>query len=95
MREVYLKGSEFQSVKEIHEFLAEKLELPPYYGGNLDALYDVLTELCQDTRILLNLAGVEDEGMAAYFRRLGRVLEDAADVSAYLQVELKKEDDSD
>ena len=28
-----------------HEYLAEKLDFPDYYGNNLDALYDCLTEM--------------------------------------------------
>ncbi|MBO4901759.1 MAG: barstar family protein [Lachnospiraceae bacterium] len=31
--------------EELHDYLAEKLELPDYYGRNLDALYDCLTEM--------------------------------------------------
>ncbi len=33
--------------------VAERLELPPYYGGNLDALYDCLAELQQDVHFRL------------------------------------------
>ena len=32
------------SVEELQELLREKLPLPAYYGGTLDALYDVLTD---------------------------------------------------
>ena len=30
--------------KSLHALLAETLPLPDYYGGNLDALFDVLTD---------------------------------------------------
>ena len=36
-----------------HAHLAERLDLPSYYGRNLDALYDVLTEIGADTEIVL------------------------------------------
>ncbi len=32
------------TANELHAQMAESLPLPDYYGGNLDALYDVLTE---------------------------------------------------
>jgi RNAse (barnase) inhibitor barstar len=31
--------------KEGHDYLMEALDLPDYYGKNLDALYDCLTEM--------------------------------------------------
>jgi ribonuclease inhibitor len=40
-----------KSVDELHQYLAEKLDFPEYYGANLDALYDALTDICHDTCI--------------------------------------------
>lgn len=34
--------------KQLHGLLAQYLELPQWYGRNLDALYDCLTELPED-----------------------------------------------
>ena len=43
MRIIYLRAG-FMCEKELaHEYLQEMLELPEYYGKNLDALYDCLT----------------------------------------------------
>ncbi len=89
MTEVFMTGSEFENVREIHEFLAKELNLPSYYGKNLDALYDVLTELCEDTKIILDFSGVEDGRMLNYFRRMEKVLKDAAEADEYLKVEIK------
>ncbi|WP_069593141.1 barstar family protein [Methanosphaera sp. WGK6] len=36
-----------------HEYLIEMLDLPSYYGRNLDALYDCLTEIGVETEIHL------------------------------------------
>lgn len=35
-----------------HEYIKEKLEFPDYYGENLDALFDCLTELYNKTIII-------------------------------------------
>ena len=37
--------------KELHEILREVLPLQDYYGNNLDALYDVLTETSDEMEI--------------------------------------------
>lgn len=43
MKTIYLRAG-FLCEKELaHEYLQEMLELPEYYGKNLDALYDCLT----------------------------------------------------
>lgn len=45
-----LKGA--KTKEELHEILKETLPLPDYYGGNLDALYDVLTEMGDDWNLI-------------------------------------------
>ena len=42
---LYLDGQKFNSKEELHSFLADKLNFPSYYGNNLDALYDCLTDI--------------------------------------------------
>ena len=55
-----------------HEYLKEQLELPRYYGNNLDALYDCLTEL-NDTIII-----IENQDTAnSYFDKIYRVMQEA------------------
>ena len=36
---------------QLHEYIAKELEFPDYYGKNLDALYDILTERSKETLI--------------------------------------------
>lgn len=38
-----LDFSKCEYLGEIHQVIQEKLELPQWYGGNLDALWDALT----------------------------------------------------
>ena len=42
---------DIQSKQEFHERLKAVIPLPDYYGNNLDALYDVLTESAEDMDI--------------------------------------------
>ena len=39
--------------EDLHRVLAETLDFPEWYGNNLDALYDQLTELSQETLVIL------------------------------------------
>ena len=40
--------------KEAHEYLKEVFSFPEYYGKNLDALFDCLSEMRIDRIIILN-----------------------------------------
>lgn len=42
MKELIIDGAEYNSIKEIHKLFAKKFDWP-YYGHNLDALWDYLT----------------------------------------------------
>ena len=41
------------SVTALHKYLRSALALPVYYGANLDALYDCLTEIAKPTQIIV------------------------------------------
>lgn len=43
MKKVTFNSKEFASKEEFHAILKSKLDLPEYYGKNLDALWDCLT----------------------------------------------------
>jgi ribonuclease inhibitor len=43
MNIVVLEGKDLKSKLKVHQLLKDKLELPDYYGENLDALWDCLT----------------------------------------------------
>ena len=45
MKRVELIASQLTDKEVLHDVLAEELQLPEWYGRNLDALHDCLTEL--------------------------------------------------
>ncbi len=45
MKEYILDGNMMKDKDMTHLYLAKELEFPDYYGENLDALYDLLTEM--------------------------------------------------
>ena len=56
--------------------LAEALSLPEYYGANLDALHDCLTEFGDETEIILT--HFEEAKQEPYCTKIVRVLCDCA-----------------
>ena len=51
MKNIELDFKDLYTPRQIHEYIAEKLDFPGYYGKNLDALYDCLTDICEETEI--------------------------------------------
>lgn len=90
MQEITVNGKDFDTPEEVYEFLAEKLELPGESDGTLSALYDVLLNLSDDIRLILNLTEVEDDAMMEILERIAEILTDAADTSEYLEVSIKQ-----
>jgi len=77
MKTITLDIGNIQTVRALHIYLAYMLDFPAYYGRNLDALHDLLTEQVQASCILLTGEAASDE-MRGYLPRLERVLEDSA-----------------
>jgi len=51
--------TKINSFSELHGILKESLDLPYYYGDNLDALYDCLCELVCD-KVTIEITGYEN-----------------------------------
>ena len=58
------------------ELLARELDFPIWYGANLDALYDCLTDVREETMITLRNRDALEEHLGSYGHRLMRLLED-------------------
>ncbi|MBE6038131.1 MAG: ribonuclease inhibitor [Anaerofustis stercorihominis] len=61
----------FTDKNSAHEEIMQAMEFPGYYGKNLDALWDMLTEITDDTLILLvnsSYAAEDTENIIHLFR---------------------------
>lgn len=76
VKTVILDCSKLLTRDQAHPYLAQVLALPDYYGGNLDALYDCLTEIVGLTISLEGAPVLRSAG--GYGAHILQVLEDAA-----------------
>lgn len=86
MKYFVLDGAAVKSREDLHRRLAEGLNFPDWYGGNLDALYDCLTDLEETTLCLTNRAAME-ETLGDDVNRFFRVFTDAAAENPNLRIE--------
>lgn len=85
---LYLEGDNINKFKldandfdeNYHDYLKKELNLPDYYGNNIDALYDILTEMvCEIT--ILNSKNLD--------KKILRTFIDASNENDYLKLVLK------
>ena len=82
-----LKGSEIRDLLTLHRTLAQSLAFPQWYGNNLDALYDCLTDLHEPAKITVEEPEMLRERLGGYADRLRRVLLDSADENGCLEID--------
>lgn len=81
-----LEGDAITSREALHRALAEGLELPEWYGGNLDALHDCLTELDRPLELTVRGGAALEAALGGYAAALRRVLAGCAAENGLLTV---------
>ena len=81
--QLILDGGKLRYRSRVHRVLARKLAFPAWYGRNLDALYDCLTDLHEDTELVLV------NWTAPGLQMMRQVMEDAAMENPHLTVTVK------
>ena len=76
--ELIIDGSALPEAAAVHDLFTRALDLPEWYGRNLDALYDVLTERGEPLRLLVRNREALAAGLGEYAEDLLRTLADAA-----------------
>jgi len=79
MREITVDCTKISDKAELHKVLAEELSFPDWYGNNLDALYDCLTGIADDTCIIVEGLEVLEERLGSYALSFRKVMLNAAD----------------
>ena len=86
MRKILLDFNPDRTVEGIHQYLRFEMEFPSYYGNNLDALYDELTSITEETCVGVFGLFKEKGEASAYQRKIWKVMRDAERETPYLRV---------
>ena len=86
---IILEGKAMTDRPAAHSHLVERLDLPTYYGRNLDALYDVRTEIGTDTELILEDPAAVVENLGKYGEALLGTMQEAAEANPHLIITLK------
>lgn len=54
--------------KNPQDYIKKQFNFPDYYGENLDALYDCLTEICNEIKIVLKNTHLIDQDIIDTFK---------------------------
>ena len=73
---------------ELHAAIRDVLPLPDYYGNNLDALHDVLTDIREECRIAFLHTDEADITMPNYMRSLRTMCKDVMEENKKLKIEV-------
>ncbi|MDY6335216.1 MAG: barstar family protein [Lachnospiraceae bacterium] len=84
-RQIHLEFGPLDTKEQVQTYLQEQMGFPAYYGKNLDALYDCLTEYPEDVAVRLTDMW-QERPVDEYIRRVFRVFCDAAEENGHLVV---------
>lgn len=82
---IILDGRQMKDPGQTHAYLKKQMNLPFYYGCNLDALYDILTAVGEGEEIYLFHGNRVLINMPEYGRNLIQVFKDAQEENENLR----------
>ena len=85
-----LDVSACETAEALHRALAEGLHFPAWYGGNLDALHDCLTDLHEPTELIVRGTSALDELLGRRAHAFRRVLDDSAEENPNLTMRFEE-----
>lgn len=83
MKQITLDGNLLADAAGVHDYLKEMLSFPEYYGKNLDALYDCLTDL---ENIEITIVAPKEDG--AISQKILRIFKAAAKTNENLKLNI-------
>ena len=89
MRKIILDIEKMRSLPMLHKYLHTALALPEYYGANLDALYDCLTEIAESTELVVPKKVADEAYLGWYGQQFLQMLQDAAEENTALKITLR------
>ena len=83
LRDVY-------NMDDLQKTLVRELPLPAYYGNNLDALHDEMTEWTEQIRIDFQHVGQAEVMMPRYMKALRRLCRDVQEECSNIEIQFQE-----
>lgn len=88
MKTIILDGEQIQNMSEIHRIFSETLNFPSWYGRNLDALHDCLSEVSEDVSISITNREALIEKLQRRYSKLIKLLIYSAEENEHLHLNI-------
>jgi RNAse (barnase) inhibitor barstar len=92
-KKIILDGNRILDRESMAIYMKEVFDLPSHFGKNLDALNDVLSEVQEDTDIVLTRRNVDEICKGKYAYKVLMVLGRAADENPHLKIRFAENDE--
>ena len=92
MTEIELNGKRMTSESAAMEYLFDMFEFPEYYGDDLEALYDALADLTEETHVTIINRDIMNN--TSFGQRLMWTFEDAASDNSQLSLAWTEEENN-
>lgn len=89
MNTLIIDGRRCKTKTQTFEYLAKKIPFPDYFGGNLDALYDVLTAFPEQTCFRIRFSASIPCNLGDWGIMLMQLFADAANANKNISVEMR------
>ena len=87
MEIIILDGRDMPDRNKAYEYLDQVIRFPEYFGKNLDALNDCLSELGKNVIIILTNGDAMRESLGKYADKMIRVFSQAAEEAGFTFIE--------
>lgn len=88
MKTIVLDALWMKTREEAHVYIKREFEFPDYYGENLDALWDMLTEESEETEVVIVHSQSLSESLGTYAQDLLDTFVQAAEENSLLRVQI-------
>ena len=88
MKSVVIDGRSIGDMRDIHEAFRRELVFPDYYGNNLDALHDCLSDVHEELEIYIENEALLEEKLPTKAGRLLKLLTELADKKPNIKIYL-------